>query len=359
VTARPFEVLQLGPYPPPNGGVQTNLVAIRRYLQAKGVPCRVINLTRYRLADHDGVFYPAGALSTLALLLRLPHDVIHLHIGGDLSPRLLLLGLICCLVPGTRTVLTFHSGGYPASPSGLAARPRSLAGFILRRFDRLIAVNSELAELFIRRFGASPDRVRRILPYALPGDVPAVQLPAAIEGFFATHSPVMISMGWLEPEYDFALQIRSLEAVKPALPRAGLLILGEGRLEPELRAQAAAISCPADVLMPGDVPHELALAAIARADIFLRTTLYDGDSISVREALHFGTPVIASDNGMRPSGVRLIPKEDLPALTDAIRATAAAGRTTGDTGAVRDQNIGAVYELYREIRGADAAGRQT
>ena len=26
-------ILQMGPYPPPHGGVQTNLVAIRRYLE--------------------------------------------------------------------------------------------------------------------------------------------------------------------------------------------------------------------------------------------------------------------------------------------------------------------------------------
>ena len=43
----------------------------------------------------------------------------------------------------------------------------------------------------------------------------------------------------------------------------------------------------------------LVAEAMSRITIFLRTTLYDGDSISVREALHLGVPVIASDNGMR------------------------------------------------------------
>ncbi len=49
----------------------------------------------------------------------------------------------------------------------------------------------------------------------------------------------------------------------------------------------------------------------------LRTTWYDGDAISVREALHFGVPVIASDNGMRPEGTHLIPARDLEALVAA------------------------------------------
>ena len=41
-------VLQIGPYPPPHGGVQTNLVAIRDYLRAHGHSAPVINLTRFR-----------------------------------------------------------------------------------------------------------------------------------------------------------------------------------------------------------------------------------------------------------------------------------------------------------------------
>jgi glycogen synthase len=161
----------------------------------------------------------------------------------------------------------------------------------------------------------------------------------------------MISMGWLEPEYDFALQIRALGPVRETFPRAGLLLLGEGRLGLDLRAQAVETSYAADVLMPGDIPHELALAAIARSDIFLRTTLYDGDSISVREALHYGTPVVASDNGMRPPGVRLIPKEDLRALVEAIREVVAAGRPATPIGNANEENIRQVCDLYCEITG--------
>jgi len=349
VTPSQFQVLQLGPFPPPHGGVQTNLVAIRDYLRARGIHCRVINLTRYRQPDHDDVFFPQGALQTLLLLLRLPRNIIHLHIGGDLTPRLLLVGLFCCLLPRSRTVLTFHSGGYPTSPAGQTAHPGTFRGFVLRRFDRLIVVNRALADLFVKGFGASPSRVRQILPYALPDGIPQADLPQALEEFFATHQPVMLSMGWLEPEYDFPLQIRALGPIRKKWPRAGLVILGEGRLEPELRAQIDGTSYSEHVFMPGDLPHDVALTAIARADIFLRTTLYDGDSISVREALHFGTPVIASDNGMRPPGTRLIPKENLEALIEAVEQQAAEGKPKTRAGKPDQENIREVYELYREI----------
>ena len=91
----PFPILLLGPYPPPNGGVQTNLVAIRNYVVERGHRCSVINLTGFHQPDHDGVFFPKSAGSVVKLLFRLPSRIIHIHIGGELSVRLLLLGLFC------------------------------------------------------------------------------------------------------------------------------------------------------------------------------------------------------------------------------------------------------------------------
>ena len=66
------------------------------------------------------------------------------------------------------------------------------------------------------------------------------------------------------------------------------------------------------------MPHAVTLRATLESDVVLRTTLYDGDSVSVREALYIGTPVIATDNGMRPEGVHLIPPSDAGRLRDAV-----------------------------------------
>src|SRR5438045_4808816 len=158
-----MKVLLLGPYPPPHGGVQTNLVALRRYLRARGERCAVINLTQHRRADADDVYYPQSALELIRLLWRLPYDIVHYHLGGNVTPRLLGLSLVCCLLPGRRAVLTFHSGGYPASPAGRTARPLRLRGFVFRRFARIIAVNEAIADMF-RRFGIAPDKLRLIQP---------------------------------------------------------------------------------------------------------------------------------------------------------------------------------------------------
>jgi glycogen(starch) synthase len=346
-----MRVLLLGPYPPPHGGVQTNLVAIHRLLLQRKIPCSVINLTRYRRPDSDQVYYPKTAFQVVRLLLTLRYDIAHLHIGGNLASRLLALGLLCSFRPGCKTVLTFHSGGYPSSPAGKAAHRRSFCGFVLRRLDCLIGVNREIIDFF-HRVGVSPHRTRLIPPHSFPGLNGQCNgaLPARLDEFFRRHQPVLIAVSGLEPEYDLPLQIEALGLIREKAPRTGLLIVGSGPLESELRRRIQAKPFADHILLCGDLPHVTTLQVIARSDLMLRTTFYDGDAISVREALHLGTPVIATDNGMRPGGVRLIPPANLSALRCAIEEALAAPLLIRSPQAGPDeQNVEAVLNLYHEL----------
>lgn len=350
-----MRVLQLGPYPPPHGGVQSNLVAIRTFLRRHNVPCAVINITRNRKPDSDEVYYPKSAAALIQLLRRLDYDILHLHVGGMLSRRLLALALVCTLMRNSKTVMTFHSGGYPSSDEGKSTTRNSLAGFVLRRFDGLIGVNQEIISFF-QRLGVAPSRTRLIYPHSfLPEGNSETTLPEAIASFFREHSPVLISVGLLEPEYDLPLQIEVLEQVRQKFPSAGLLLIGSGSLEQELRERISACAYAEHILLCGDVPHTITMTTISRADLMLRTTLFDGDAVSVREALHLGTPVIASDNGMRPSGVRLVPKSNSPALLHTIEESLAQPSRSKAARGLDESNLQAVFDFYRELTGGKGA----
>ena len=344
-----MKVLQLGPYPPPHGGVQTHLVAIRQFLLERGVRCAVINITRHRKAETDEVYYPRNALELARLLLRLPYNLIHLHLGGHFSARLLGLCFLCSLMPRSRVVLTFHSGGYPSSAAGRTARYWTLRGFVFRRLDRIIGVNSEIIEMF-RKFGVRPSRLRLILPHALMEKPPDVRIPETLESFLQAHQPLLLTVGLLEPEYDLPIQIEVLGLIRQRFKNAGLLIVGSGSLEEELRHQIVSQPYAEHILLCGDVPHDVTLRIITEGDLFLRTTLYDGDSISVREALQLGTPVIATENGMRPGGCDIIPPSDIAALNQAIERHLTQNNPRKQEGQARgEDNLQAVFDLYREL----------
>jgi glycosyltransferase involved in cell wall biosynthesis len=117
----------------------------------------------------------------------------------------------------------------------------------------------------------------------------------------------------------------------------------------EVEAAIADRSYSDRIYLAGNVEHAVTLHLINNADILLRTTLFDGDAISVREAIYLGTSVIATDNGMRPNGVHLIPmgsKDALVAKVTDILSTPAAEKIVepADT-----TNISAVTAIYHAL----------
>ena len=127
------------------------------------------------------------------------------------------------------------------------------------------------------------------------------------------------------------------------------MIVGSGSLESGFRDLIESKKYRASIFLAGDVPHAVTLHMIDQADILLRTTRFDGDAISVREALFLGTPVIATDNGMRPEGIHLIGVGDKDGLAQKVSVIATAEKQqrierTSDT-----SNITNIVRLYEEL----------
>ena len=102
-------------------------------------------------------------------------------------------------------------------------------------------------------------------------------------------------------------------------------------------------------MLAGDTDREVVLHLIEKADVLLRTTKFDGDAISVREGLFLGTPVIATDNGMRPKGVNLIPIQDIAALEIAIEQELRREEAFLPMDEDGTKNIREVVRLYENI----------
>lgn len=344
-----MRILQLGPVPPPFGGVQANLSAIAERLRALGHDCQTIAIARpNEIKPEENVYYPKNARELFKLLLSLKYDVAHLHFGGDFTLRLAFLAFVCGALPKKKTVLTFHSGGFASSEEGQRASKSSLRGFAVRRLDKIIAVNEEIRELFLR-YGVQPEKIEIIAPHFHRQPAPNAEILPSIERFFYIHSHVLLAAASLEKHYDVSLQIRVLKNVLKEFPECGLLIAGSGELENELKREIAETGYAENILLAGDVPHQAILHLIRRADAFLRTTLFDGDAISVREALFLETPVIATDNKMRPTGVKLIEIGDAAGLTNAILKVLREGKKQKTEKSDDWSNIDQVIEIYEKL----------
>jgi len=343
-----IHVLQLGPYPPPEGGITQNMLAIRDRLLMRGDRCSIVATSKStRVVEEPDVHYPRSATELISLIRKIDHDVLHLHVGGDITRRVLSLMLAASTL-GKRPVLSFHSGGYSTTPEAIKAKPNSARGRIFGQFSRIVPVNEELADVF-GRYGVPEGKIAVIAPFALTPPDPSVELRGDIAAFAESHSPLLLSVGGLEPDYEPLFLIDAMERMLAEHPNAGLMIVGGGSMKGEAEAAATNGGYTNAICLAGDLPHAQTLDLISRADAMLRITLFDGDAISVREALFVGTPVIATDNGMRPGGVRLIPNGDTQALVRNITDVLSQPLERPQTLVPDYSNIDKVLALYDEL----------
>ena len=345
----PLNVLQLGPFPPPVGGISRNILAIRDEIRRRGHCCSIIATSRSSsVEDEPDVYHPRSAVELLKLIATIEFDVVHLHIGGDVTRRVLSMASAVALFGRGRSVLTLHSGAYPQTAEGKSANSRSARGLIFRRFTRIIAVNEKIAAVF-ERYGVVKDRIIVILPYSLSLPDESVKVPKDLRSFYSAHSPVLLAVGGLEPDYDPLFQIAAMEDILKEFPKAGLMIVGDGSLRAEVETAVSNSEYAEKIMLAGNIDHPVTLHLIKDAEILLRTTLFDGDAISVREALFLGTPVIATDNGMRPDGVNLMTSGNREELVAALKQCVKEGRSATNAAAGDTSNISAVVDLYEEL----------
>src|SRR2546423_1528323 len=125
-----LHVVQLGPVPPPEGGISRNIQAIREELGARGHRCSIVATSRSsRSVPEADVYHPATAFKLIRQVRALKPDVLHLHIGGDLTTRVLALTLAATFLT-KQTVLTVHSGAYPLTCAAKRASARAAHAYI-------------------------------------------------------------------------------------------------------------------------------------------------------------------------------------------------------------------------------------
>lgn len=162
------------------------------------------------------------------------------------------------------------------------------------------------------------DDIRRCLPLSLREqvqtmhnriDVDAVRadlLPrSAARDFLGLPQSAFVigNVGRLHPDKDQSTLLRGFARALPQLPEGTLLaILGEGRLEQQLKALAGSLGIAGQVRFLGQVPQ--ARNAFTAFDVFALSSDHEPFGMVLLEAMVAGVPVIATDCGGAPEIVR-------------------------------------------------------
>jgi glycogen(starch) synthase len=217
---------------------------------------------------------------------------------------------------GPGGTLTLHSGLAPAYIRHKRAWMRRFMRLACVLYEQVICVNDEIAHA-VNDLGIPAEHVR-ITPAFLPIDPPEVVVPDEIERWMQQHSPLMTSTMFFRPEYGLEFLVEAVDRLRARYPRMGCLVMGTGENREEAAALVEKYGLRNAIFLAGDLDHELCLALMARSDVFVRPTLRDGDSISVREAMALGVKVVASNVGTRPEGVVLFEAGDAAGLAGRV-----------------------------------------
>jgi glycogen(starch) synthase len=318
-----MKLLLIGPYPPPHGGISVHVAEAKRQLDEAGVRCVVLNLDR-NASESDQYICFRSSLELLPLLIRYARDgwTLHLHINGH-NAKSWVIALLCGaagrLAPAR--LLTLHSGMAPAYLTTGGIWRRYAAWLACLLYDRVIVVNRQIRDV-IASLGVSMDSLEELPAYLPAPSSPA--LPAAVVELLRQSQPLITTVLFFRPEYGFDLLVQALARLRRRYRNLRCLVMGSGEQETEARELVRREGLEDIVILAGDVPHELCLSYIALSDLFVRTTLKDGDSISVREALSLGVPAVVSDVGARPPGALLFQAGNLEDLIAKMDATLAA-----------------------------------
>jgi glycogen synthase len=305
--ARQFKLLLVGPYPPPYGGIAMTVFDLQQYLlEQRTADVEVLNIGEGRAGRNCQCLGTRGFFDFFHKVMSFAGRgyLIHLETNGH-NLKSWLSALICAAagyLNGRRTIIAFGSGNLPAYLLQLNRWRRivvktvlALAGVVICRNQRMVDAVQSVSE---RR-----DRIEIVPGFMGLHTRKLTDVPQDVKEFCQAHTPLIGATVTLEPEYGASLALQAVQRLLQNHPNLGLIMIGIG---PEAEKQLPGYgSVRQHVFLAGAVDANVSLSVMRHLALFLRPTYFDGDSLSVREALALGIPVVASNTGLRPKGVVL------------------------------------------------------
>ncbi|MBC8115169.1 MAG: GT4 family glycosyltransferase PelF, partial [Candidatus Saccharimonas sp.] len=251
---------------------------------------------------------PAGRLGLVRQMMRLfrtgHFDVVHTH---NTYPH--LYASLAARLAGVPIVVNTRHG----QRAGHGWKSRTQFRWASHLVDRIIAVSDDAARLCIEADGVAARKVTRIWNGIDLSDF-SFTGPAA--------TPIAISVARLSAEKDFPTLLRAVARAIREVPDLQLKLVGDGAERPKLEGLTRELGITSCVEFLGertDVP-----SLLAQAGFFVSSSLTEGISLTLLEAMAVGLPVVATAVGgnseIVADGVtgQLVPPADPESLARAI-----------------------------------------
>lgn len=323
-----MRVLIIGSYPPPYGGVSVFIQRLERCLREKGHSVQIV--FPEKTSQEKAIENYKSVPSVFHLLLKILfsrydviHDTLSIHIWKS-SIKWGILYLITLLFSRKKTILEILTGAFPHEYEAEKSKlKRGLIRLILNRYSHIIC-DAKVNYDFALSLGIPKNKLSHIHSL-MPFDTnfEGYILPDYVNNFMESHSPLIIMTGWTFSRlYNFELVINAIAKLRENYDNIGLIIvMSKQVIDNDYKKEILDLITQKDmanfILFTRDLPE--ILPVYQKADVFVRATSKDADSISIHEALYLGIPVVASDADLRPEGTIIFKDRDLNELLEKLR----------------------------------------
>lgn len=215
-------------------------------------------------------------------------DIIHCH---QYTPW--VYGVLAAFGLKTRVIFTEHGRFYPDSSSW---KRKFINPWLCKITDHITAISKATKQALVEFENIHEEQIEVLYN----GIAPLVVEPAKVEALRSTlnlaqNTTVLGTIARLDPIKNHTMMLDAFALVLKERPDTVLIIVGDGDERINITNQIQQLGIKDKVIMPGYDPqpqHYLALM-----DIFLLSSLSEGTSMTLLEAMSLNKPCVVTDSG--------------------------------------------------------------
>jgi len=331
----------IGSYPPPYGGVSIHIKRLSDNLYKVGIKHTIYDTaallnTNMLQNKGDNIIPISSSIKwSLRYLLHNSSDILHLNAGS--SWKLRLFTCLIGLIHRKKIIITINGNDitwpYAISclrkpdPSFIARIITKLVIYSLKHASFIICVNPDIRELVLS-LGIKQNHTA-VIPGFIPPlvkDKDIAQIPQNIWEFMEDHTPIIVANAFKtvfyngQDLYGIDLCVDLCSKLKDIYPRLGFVFciseIGDYDYFHKIEQIIEEKNLKEHFLfVTGNYQF---YPILMKSQLFIRPTNTDGDALSLREALYFKVPSLASDVVSRPEGTILFKNRDINDLTQKV-----------------------------------------
>ncbi len=286
------------------GGLEKSILRLARVLSEQGIRVNLLvaktSNAVYSVPDELN-FVDLGASKVVFILFPLMRHIM------KTKPRILFsagtplntIAILSRLITGYPKHLVVGERNHLSSIVKYSSRLRDKFRPLFVRFlysfaDMVLAVSKSVAEDVIEVGRLNEGKVRVVHNFFdVDQIVTQATSPTDVGWIDHPNVPILVSVGRMVPQKGYDSLLKAFCLLRKQR-ECRLIILGDGKERASLENLAKELHISNDVYMPGFVLNPYAY--IAKASLFVHSSLWDGLPGVLIEALACGTPIIATDS---------------------------------------------------------------